>query len=223
MFTVIVTTHDRPLLLQRTLRSLIAQTWQDFKVIVVSDSATYLPPYAEMQALAGRYTYIIRSGEPGPARSRDTGVALCDTPYLMFLDDDDTYEPQHLATLAAAIGAGRPELVLCDFQVRHEDRTVNPPLELASEPISLAALRVQDVYVLNRIPNSCVAYRADVARGATHDASLRIYEDWDFLLGCLRGRQLSYVPTASVVIHKSAANAPENLRRGNTRDDLIAE
>jgi hypothetical protein len=52
---------------------------------------------------------------------------------------------------------------------------------------------------------------------------MQIYEDWDFLLACLKGRQLKHIPVSSVIIHKSVADAPENMRRGNTRDDLIVE
>jgi hypothetical protein len=50
-----------------------------------------------------------------------------------------------------------------------------------------------------------------------------IYEDWDFLLACLKRNDLVHLPINSVNIHKSQANAPENMRRGNTRDDLIAQ
>ena len=113
MFTVIVTAHDRPQLLRRALWSLSAQTWSDLKVIVVSDNATYLPPYQELAALDGRFTYVIRSGEAGPGASRDAGVALAESPYLMFLDDDDTIEPQHLELMAQAIGESTPDLLYC--------------------------------------------------------------------------------------------------------------
>jgi glycosyltransferase involved in cell wall biosynthesis len=103
MFTIIVPTHDRPALLARTLRSLSAQTWSDFTVVVVSDSARYVAPYAELQALEGRYVYVLRSGSPGPAASRNMGQRLADATYLLFLDDDDSFEPQHLAVLAARL------------------------------------------------------------------------------------------------------------------------
>ena len=102
MFSIIVPTHDRPELLARALRSLQAQTWRDFTVIVVSDSPRYVAPYAELQALQGRYLYVLRSSGPaGPAASRNLGQRLAQAPYLMFLDDDDSFEPDHLARLAA--------------------------------------------------------------------------------------------------------------------------
>jgi hypothetical protein len=38
VFTVIVPTHERPYLLHRALSSLVAQTFTDFQVIIVSVS-----------------------------------------------------------------------------------------------------------------------------------------------------------------------------------------
>ena len=190
-------THDRPLLLRRTLASLIAQTHADFQVVVVADSAAYVPPYQELHALHGRFTYVIRSGEPGPAASRNLGLQVAEGDYIVFLDDDDTFQPGHLAALARAIGSGqaRPELLFCDFQVQNEDRTVFPPTPLSSQAASIADVTADSIYVRNRIPNSCLAYRRDVVAAVRHVTDLIIYEDWDFLLACLRGRTLRHVAT----------------------------
>ncbi|MRW90444.1 glycosyltransferase [Duganella sp. FT80W] len=225
MFTIIIPTHERPILLMRTLESLIAQTCQDFKVVIVSDSAGYLPPYQHLNQLAGRFDYVLRcSGTPGPAASRNLGLAIADGEYILFLDDDDTYRPDHLAKLKARLSQDQPELLFHDFQVQNEDRTVNPPKLLpGGQKISIADVTFDSVYVRNRIPNSCVAYRRDVLQGVRNETDLIIYEDWDFLLAAMHGRQLVHFDTDGVVIHKSAATAPENMRRGNSRDDKIVE
>ena len=223
MFTIIVPTHERPLLLRRTLRSLIAQTYQDFNVIVVDDSPAYIPPYEEFTALSGRYTYVIRSGVAGPAESRNMGLALANSEYVIFLDDDDSLESEHLNALAKAMVGISAELVFCSFKICHEDRTKTLPEYLGVEEISIADVTQDSVFVRNRIPNSCVVYRHDVVSVLRHDANMRIYEDWDFLLACLQGRSLTYVDINSVVIHKSQATSPENMRRGNSRHDLTLE
>lgn len=225
MFTIIIPTHDRPQLLKRTLESLIAQTCQDFKVVIVSDTPGYLPPYQELSQLDKRFDYVLRStGAPGPAASRNLGLAIADAEYILFLDDDDTYRPDHIARLKARLQKDKPELLFCDFQVQNEDRTVYPPKLLpGGQKVSIADVTYDSVYVRNRIPNSCIAYRSDVLRGVRNETDLIIYEDWDFLLAAMRGRSLVHYATDGVVIHKSAATAPENMRRGNSRDDKIVE
>lgn len=221
MFSIIIPTHNRPILLRRTLQSLIAQTFRDFQVIVVDDSPQYVPPYEELNALAGRYTYVIRSGKPGPAGSRNLALKLVDSEYVLFLDDDDSFDPGHLQALAAAIGSARPPLVFCDFQVQHEDRVFMPPRLLHREAISIAGATRDSVYVLNRIPNSCLAYRRDVVTGHSFPEEMDLYEDWDFLLQCVEDHELVHVEVASVVIHKSQPTSDENLRRGNSQDEKL--
>ncbi len=76
MFTVIIATHDRPLLLARTLRSFAAQSYRDFTTIVVSDNPTATQPVQDLEALPGPYRVLLRNGEPGPAESRNLGMAL---------------------------------------------------------------------------------------------------------------------------------------------------
>lgn len=224
MFTVIIPTHNRPLLLQRTLQSLIAQTFRDFQVIVVDDAASYIPPFAELAELKGRYTYLIRSGAPGPAHSRNMALALAESAYTLFLDDDDTLEPGHLQAVADHIAHHHnPALLFCDFKVVNEDRAFNPPQILSTDIIAISDVTQDSVFVRNRIPNSCIVYRRDVLAGLRYDTQMEIYEDWDFVLGCMRHHKLQHVPINSVVIHKSRATAPENMRRGNTRDDLIVQ
>ena len=225
MFTIIIPTHDRPMLLKRTLESLIAQTCQDFKVVIVSDTPGYLPPYQELSQLDKRFDYVLRStGAPGPAASRNLGLAIADAEYILFLDDDDTFRLDHLARLKARLLLDKPEMLFCDFQIQNEDRTVYPPAPLpGGQTVSIADVTFDSVYVRNRIPNSCVAYRSDVLAGVRNETDLIIYEDWDFLLAAMHGRSLVHYATDGVVIHKSVANAPENMRRGNTRDDKIVE
>ncbi len=223
MFTVIVPTHNRPELLRHTLQSLIDQTYSNFTVIVVDDASSYIPPYAELQPLQGRYVFILRNGIAGPAESRNMGLAISKSKYVLFLDDDDTLEKEHLQSLANHIENSSPELLFCDFKVCHEDRTLSPPQRLSIDRIDISGVTRSSVFVRNRIPNSCLVYRQDVVAAVKHDNQMAIYEDWDFLLECLKGRTLTHVPINSVVIHKSAANAAENMRRGNAHDELIVQ
>ena len=60
LFTIIIPTHSRPILLRRALQSLAAQTYKHFQVIIVDDDAAYVPPFESFRALEGRYTYVIR-------------------------------------------------------------------------------------------------------------------------------------------------------------------
>ncbi|MEI7606091.1 MAG: glycosyltransferase [Rhodospirillaceae bacterium] len=218
MFTIIVPTHDRPFLLHRTLQSLIQQTFRDFTVIIVSDSSQYIAPYEDLAALPGPYFYVLHNGSPGPAESRNLAINLVETDYALFLDDDDTFAPDHLESLARAVAAARPELLYCSFTVVEEDRMVMPPKILAETTIDIPGVSRESVFVNNVIPNSCLLYSNRVLKSARFDPSLILYEDWDYLLTCLKGCALTYTPLHSVRIHKSYVAGEHNIRRGNSND-----
>jgi hypothetical protein len=124
--------------------------------------------------------------------------------------------------MAQRLSLGSVPLLFCDFNVVNEDRTTTPPALLSSESISLEPVTRESIFVLNRVPNSCLVYHRDVVKGLRFDTALEIYEDWDFLLHCLARHELVHVPGATVNIHKSLADAPENMRRGNSRHELTA-
>lgn len=223
MFTIIIANHERPLLLKRTLASLIAQTCQDFNVIVVSDTPGFLPPYPELSQLAQRFTYVLRAiGPAGAGASRNLGLTLADAEYILFLDDDDSYRPDHLAQLKQRLLQDKPALLFHDFLIENEDRSVHPPRVLpGGRVMAIGDVTADSLYVRNRIPNSCIAYRRDVLHSVRNDTQLVIYEDWDFLLNAVQGHGLVHFAHHGVVIHKSEATSPENMRCGNSHDDQI--
>ena len=223
MFTIIIPTHDRPHLLHRTLQSVARQSFQDYTVIVVSDSANYLPPYSDLKDIQGRYSFVVHNHGAGPGCSRDMGIDLAQTPYVMFLDDDDTIEPDHLANLAGLMDRAKGTIGFCNFKVLEEERSEMPPRFLSVRDIDISGVRRRDVFILNRIPNSCLIYPVDVVKGRRFDSSIILYEDWDFLLDCLKDRELTYLPTQSVVIHKSYAPGPDNARRGNSSNEHLLQ
>jgi glycosyltransferase involved in cell wall biosynthesis len=229
VFTVIVPTHERPYLLHRALSSLVDQAFTDFQVIIVSDSGMYLPPIHDLERLKGRVIYIQRDDgrPPGPGDSRNLALDLVRTPYVLFLDDDDRFEPNHLSLVAEALSdsSNRDErpLLFTDFQILEEDRNNTPPTPLDLTGYSLAGTTAERMFVRNTIPNSCLVYRSDVLKNIRFDTKMKLYEDWDFLLQVLAVAPLHHLPIGSVVIHKSFVAGDANLRRGNSQDHLLVD
>jgi len=111
VFGIIVPTYNRPAYLIEAIRSLQAQIWPYWKMLICDDasSADYAPvtPF-----LADPRVVMTRAAENGgPNRARNTAIDLaaregCD--YIVFMDDEDRLEPQALEVAAAKI-AEHPE------------------------------------------------------------------------------------------------------------------
>lgn len=112
--SVVISTFDRPQMLDRALASVHAQTFADFEVIVVDDGSpeplAYEPVLNKWQAALdarGINLFALRidvnSGYQCFPKNR--GIEHASGDYIAYLDDDNVWLPQHLATVTAAIEA----------------------------------------------------------------------------------------------------------------------
>jgi glycosyltransferase involved in cell wall biosynthesis len=96
--TIVLPTHNRPVLLSEALASIGAQTYQNWEAIIVDDAST--PPANLSEAIAHYGPHRIRVTRHetgmGGAASKTTGIALAQGDIVAFLDDDDLYEPHFL-------------------------------------------------------------------------------------------------------------------------------
>lgn len=97
-------------ILSRALDSIAAQTYDDIEVIVVDDSSP-LSPLEEIaarpRAERDRITVIRQSnGGPGKARNTALDAVPASADYAAFLDSDDRWEPEHIATAVSGLDAG---------------------------------------------------------------------------------------------------------------------
>jgi glycosyltransferase involved in cell wall biosynthesis len=183
IFSVIIPTHKRARLLKRALQSIKTQnTSALFEVIVVADCVDAQTSALCDEILGPNDIYLRRNGAPGPSLSRNLGLGLAKGRFTLFLDDDDAWHQGLLAQLmqSANLMSGRPIYFNCS--VVKERRLPEEIVFLNEAPMNLAGMLSQQVYVKNQVHMSCFAFPTDLVKDLTFDASLRAYEDWDFLL-----------------------------------------
>lgn len=98
-FSVIICTFNRAHLLPRALDSVLAQTESSWEVLVVDDGSTdntfdVVRPYLDR---APNIRYMAHRNRGLPV-SRNVGIAAAIGEYVTFLDSDDWYAPDHLAS-----------------------------------------------------------------------------------------------------------------------------
>ncbi|HRQ51184.1 MAG TPA: glycosyltransferase family 2 protein [Agriterribacter sp.] len=107
-FSVVITSYNRANLLKRALHSLILQTEKDWEAVVVDDGSTddthaQIMPYLQLN---NKIIYT-RQVSKGCVASKNAGILLSTGKYITFLDSDDEFSPDHLATRKAII-TGNP-------------------------------------------------------------------------------------------------------------------
>jgi hypothetical protein len=131
MFSVVIATRDRPHLLRRALRSVAAQTFRDFELILVDDSANE-PGRAVHAALlqellpSGKLCLLPREqAGHGPGSARNRGIEQAGGEYIAFLDDDDEWiDATYLETAVASITRLKLDLHIADQEAVRPDGSV---------------------------------------------------------------------------------------------------
>ena len=95
--SVVIPVHNRPLPVRRAIESVLAQTWQDFEIIVVDDGSTEAVAAAVAAISDHRLALVKHDRNRGGSAARNTGIQASSAPFVAFLDSDDEWLPTKLA------------------------------------------------------------------------------------------------------------------------------
>ena len=103
-FSVIIPLYNKAPYVEKALRSVFAQTFTDYELVVVDDGSR-----DESAAIAERLlqnttnTQLIRQANAGVSTARNNGVKASQGDYLCFLDADDWWAPTFLEEMSQLI------------------------------------------------------------------------------------------------------------------------
>ncbi|HEX7880631.1 MAG TPA: glycosyltransferase family A protein [Candidatus Eisenbacteria bacterium] len=127
-FSVVLATWNRAPRLSKAIDSVLAQTDDDWELIVVDDGSTDdTAAVVESYRRNRRVVWVPRPHE-GVWPAKNAGAAEARGRWITFLDSDDAYMPEHLAARRRCIVAG-PEI-----RFWHGGVTVLGPPEMHSVP-----------------------------------------------------------------------------------------
>ncbi|HEX8252723.1 MAG TPA: PIG-L family deacetylase [Thermoanaerobaculia bacterium] len=188
--SVIVRTKDRPALLREALESIRA-TEYPCEIVVVNDGGARL----ELDAVK----LVQHDTSRGRSVAANAGVDAASNAYVAFLDDDDLFYPEHLATLANAAQklTAAPHAAWYSDAVsaflrpdEHGGYTTHSRLRLFAQDYDRELLLV-DNYI--PLPTLFVARETFLAAGG-FDPAFDLFEDWDLLIRLSQRGSLQRVP-----------------------------
>ena len=219
LFSVILTTFNRPRLLADALDSLARQSCKDFEVILVCDQGT--PVEALLEGYAFDVVYLYQGRNQGPAAARNAALHLARGRYVVYLDDDDLYLPHHLHTLAQAIESHPDELVYTDAVFVTETLEGDVRTETHREQrYRHGEYSRERLFYNNYIPvNTFACPRALIAAVGGFDEALPAFEDWDLLMRLAMRVNFRHVRSETVEARmRVAAVEPERRSQQNFKD-----
>jgi glycosyltransferase involved in cell wall biosynthesis len=201
--------------IERAVRSARAQTAPAAEILVVDDASG---DGTDALAAAAGARVVVHDRNRGEGASRNTGLAEAREPWVAFLDGDDEWLPDHLATLwaardghvlvgSAALGCGARE---ADHRVRGwagpGERVLRGPADVAVPENKVTA---SSVLVLREAALRAGGFRPDLRRAADLDLWLRMLESGSGVV----------LPRVTALYHQH----PEQVSADRARMDVAAQ
>lgn len=185
--SVIVPCYNHGAFLDEAVDSVLAQTYQDFEIIVVDDGST---EEATVRLLAGYQrprTRVLHTVNQGLAAARNHGIRAAAGEYILPLDADDRINQAYLEKAVAILDV-RPEvgIVYCDAE-KFGDQT---------GPWRLPDFSIRKMLFSNLIFCSAFFRKSDWELVGGYRTNMKSgWEDWDFWLSLLEiGREVDKIP-----------------------------
>lgn len=101
--SIVIPVHNASRFIEDTLRSILAETYKDWEIILVEDHSTdnslecidFMVGEFKRKGIGDRIS-VLKSEGRGAALARNTGIKAAKSRYIAFLDADDLWEPPKL-------------------------------------------------------------------------------------------------------------------------------
>lgn len=101
--TVIIPTYNRAKTLERSIKSVLTQTFSDYELIIIDDGSTDNTKELIIDIKDDRIHYIKSPVNRGAANARNIGIRAAKGEYIAFQDSDDEWLPEKLEKQVTAL------------------------------------------------------------------------------------------------------------------------
>lgn len=210
LVSVIVRTMGRPTL-AKALGSVALQTYPHLDIVLVDAAGDGLPGTQWAHGPVP-VTLVSQDKKLNRALAANAGMAAATGDYLIFLDDDDWFYPDHIAKLVLAVRQSTTVKAV-HTAVECVDAQSKPVGEIFQFPYASGELRYGNFMPIH----SVLFHRSLVqAGGAAFDERFDLYEDWDFWLQVESRTPFEFVPGVSAA-YRIHAGAGEGVQADRQR------
>ncbi len=208
--SVVIPAFNRAPCIGRAVRSVLAQTFQDFEVIVVDDGST--DGTAGALAEFGARIKLLRQENRGVSAARNAGVRAASAGWVAFLDSDDEWHSEKLARQIAVLERFRSRVAYTRC-VTEDGAPVRDIEGLAPSRDEAGVKEYADarsmIWRLNTHPliPSMTVEKELLQRAGMFDESLHAAEDTRLIYNLLFLAGFVYVDVPLVVIYGQSQNS----------------
>jgi glycosyltransferase involved in cell wall biosynthesis len=185
--SIIIPCFNQGQYIHEAIDSVVAQTHQDFEIIIVNDGSTDIQTIDILRAIDNPSIRVIHTSNQGLASARNNGIREAQAEIILPLDSDDKIFPQYVEK---ALGVLKNDpatgIVYCNAEL----------FGARKGKWALREFSVQEILFRNLIFHCAFFRRQDWEKTGGYNPNM-IYgwEDWDFWLSIISlGRKVFHIP-----------------------------
>jgi glycosyltransferase involved in cell wall biosynthesis len=223
LVSVIIPTFNRAELLPRALESVIAQTFDDYEILVVDDESTDETKDVVLSYGEARIRYLRQAENAGPGAARNRGLREARGDLIAFLDSDDEWLPDKLTRQVSLFREIAPEVGLVYTGVESVfgdgTRKIDPPSRRGDVYESMLQQNV-----IHGGGSNVMMRRNVVATIGYFDEEFSAIEDYDYWLRITRFFEIDFVDETLIRYHDPrSVECGKPIRKSlSIRDNLDA-
>ncbi|MDZ8056370.1 MAG: glycosyltransferase [Aulosira sp. ZfuVER01] len=197
LVSVIISCYNLAEFLPETVASVIAQTYENWEIIIVNDGSKDNTSEVAQQLISTYFNKKIRLVEKangGPASARNAGIRVSNGEYILPLDADDKLSSTGIENLlSVALNQDSPCVAFGSYQMFGiENKLI----------VSAGLFSKENMKRFDMIHNSSLYSKKvwNLVKGYKEDVALIGYEDWEFWLNCLK-HKINFYGTQEIVIY----------------------
>ncbi len=206
LVSVVIPTYNRALLVERAVRSVLAQSWIDLEVVVVDDGSLD-DTHERLGTLDDKRIQILRKENGGVSSARNAGLRAANGDIFALLDSDDWWQPDKLSKHVDFMRRGGFAICQTDEIWIRRGKRVNPGKKFAKPSGRFFEKALEQCL----ISPSCVAFtRSFWEEMGPFDEELPACEDYDLWLRTCLHHEVGLLPEKLTV---KEGGRPDQLSR----------
>lgn len=208
LVSVVIPTYNSVCYLTEAIDSVLAQTFQDFEILVVDDGSTDETATILEEKYKDRIRYLHKANG-GVSSARNFGIQRAQGKYIAFLDADDIWMPEKLATQIEALAKDEKSkvcyssLLICDEDLNYVGLNLSP----RRDDIISDLLLIGNVVAT---PSSVIAEMELFHEVGAFDVGLSQCADWEMWIRLSTKTGFIYIDQPLVKYRQHGSNMSRN-------------
>lgn len=220
LISVIIPTYNREKLIERSINSVLNQTYKNIELIVVDDFSSDNTEKVVKKYTDERLHYIKLEKNSGACVARNVGIENAKGEYIAFQDSDDVWHDNKLEIQLEYMKKNNAEVSFCNM-MRYKINEKEPkeiPQDCPEGVIKYETLLKKSV-----VSTQCLMAKKSCFDNIKFDINLPRLQDWDIILELSKKYKIYHINTALVDIYIQKDSISSHPERGKIALDILKQ